>query len=68
MNKVKKLSKQPIPASTAGTVGTCPTIIRISRTPRHRKLPNISEAGLTKFILNEVRALFLEHVLPFAAT
>ena len=33
----KKMSKQPPPAPTANTVGPCPTIIQISRTPRHWK-------------------------------
>ena len=31
----KKMSKQPPPAPTESTVGPCPTIIQISRTPRH---------------------------------
>ena len=31
------MSKQPPPAPTASAVGPCPTIIQISRTPRHRK-------------------------------
>ena len=31
------MSKQPPPAPTASTVGPCPTIIQISRTPRHWK-------------------------------
>ena len=30
-----KMSKQPQPAPTASTIGPCPTIIQISRTPRH---------------------------------
>ena len=29
------MSKQPPPAPTASTVGPCPTLIQISRTPRH---------------------------------
>ena len=29
------MSKQPPPAPTASTIGPCPTIIQISRTPRH---------------------------------
>ena len=33
----EKLSKQPPPAPTASTVGPCPTIIHIRRTPRHWK-------------------------------
>ena len=33
----KKKSKQPPPAPTASTVGPCPTITLISRTPRHWK-------------------------------
>ena len=32
-----KMSKQPPPAPTASTVGPCPTISQISRTPRHWK-------------------------------
>ena len=32
----EKISKHP-PAPTASTVGSCPTIIKISRTPRHWK-------------------------------
>ena len=31
------MSKQPPPAPTARTIGPCPTIIQISRTPRHWK-------------------------------
>ena len=33
----KKMSKQAPPAPTASAVGPCPTIIQISRTPRHWK-------------------------------
>ena len=33
----RKMSKPVPPAPTAGTVGPCPTIIQISRTPRHWK-------------------------------
>ena len=29
----KKMSKQPPPAPTASTIGPCPTVIQISRTP-----------------------------------
>ena len=32
-----KMSKQPPSAPTASTIGSCPTIIQISRTPRHWK-------------------------------
>ena len=32
-----KISKQPILAPTASTVGPCPTLIQISKTPRHWK-------------------------------
>ena len=32
------MSKQPLPAPTVSTAGPCPTIIQISRTPRHWKL------------------------------
>ena len=32
------MSKQPPPAPTASTIGPCPTIIQISRTPRHWKI------------------------------
>ena len=31
------MSKQPPPATTASAVGPCPTLIQISRTPRHWK-------------------------------
>ena len=31
------MSKQPPPAPSASTIGPCPTIIQISRTPRHWK-------------------------------
>ena len=31
------MSKQPPPAPTASTVGPCPTLIQISRTPWHWK-------------------------------
>ena len=31
------MSKQPPLAPTASTIGPCPTVIQISRTPRHRK-------------------------------
>ena len=31
------MSKQPPPAPTASAVGPCPTLIQISRTPRHWK-------------------------------
>ena len=31
------MSKQPPPAPTASTIGPCPTIIQISRSPRHWK-------------------------------
>ena len=34
----KKISTQLPPAPTASTVGPCPTLIQISRTPRHWKL------------------------------
>ena len=33
-----KMSKQPPPAPTVSAVGPCPTVIQISRTPRHWKL------------------------------
>ena len=33
----RKMSKQPPPAPTASAVGPCPTVIQISRTPRHWK-------------------------------
>ena len=33
----RKMSKQPPPAPAASAVGPCPTIIQISKTPRHRK-------------------------------
>ena len=33
----QKMSKQPPPAPTASAVGPCPTLIQISRTPRHWK-------------------------------
>ena len=33
----KKMSKQPLPAPTASTVGPCPTTIQISWKPRHWK-------------------------------
>ena len=33
------MSKQPPPAHTASTMGPCPTIIQISRTPQHWKFP-----------------------------
>ena len=32
-----KISKQPPPAPTASTIGPCPTVIQVSRTPQHRK-------------------------------
>ena len=32
-----KMSKQPPPAPTASTIGQCPTLFQISRTPRHWK-------------------------------
>ena len=32
------MSKQPPPAPTASATGPCPTIIQISRTPRHWKI------------------------------
>ena len=31
------MSKQPPPAPTASTIGPCPTVIHVSRTPRHWK-------------------------------
>ena len=34
----EKMSKQPPPAPTASATGPCPTIIQISRTPRHWKI------------------------------
>ena len=33
----EKMSNQPPPAPTASATGPCPTIIQISRTPRHWK-------------------------------
>ena len=33
----RKMSKEPPPAPTAGAVSPCPTMIPISRTPRHWK-------------------------------
>ena len=33
----RKMSKQPPPAPIASAIGPCPTIIQISRTPRHWK-------------------------------
>ena len=33
----EKMSKQPPPAPIASAIGPCPTIIQISRTPRHWK-------------------------------
>ena len=33
----EKMSKQPPPAPTASVVGPCPTLIQVSRTPRHWK-------------------------------
>ena len=32
-----KMSKQPPPAPTASTIGPCPTVIQVSRTPQHWK-------------------------------
>ena len=37
MIKEDKMSKQPLPAPMASAVGTCHTIIDISRTPQHWK-------------------------------
>ena len=31
------MSKQPPPAPTASTIGPCPTVFQVSRTPRHWK-------------------------------
>ena len=52
------MSKQPPPAPTASTVGPCPTLIQISRTPRHWKFtqhhrttrppPEVKELGYQK--------------------
>ena len=52
------MSKQPPPAPTASTVGPCPTLIQISRTPRHWKFtqhhrttrppPEVKELGYPK--------------------
>ena len=33
----EKMSKQHPPAPTASTIGHCPTVIQVSRTPRHWK-------------------------------
>ena len=33
----EKMSKESPPAPTANTIGPCPTVIQISRTPRHWK-------------------------------
>ena len=33
----EKMSKQPPPTPTASTIGPCPTVIQVSRTPRHCK-------------------------------
>ena len=33
----EKMSKQPPPAPIASAVGPCPTLIQVSRTPRHWK-------------------------------
>ena len=37
----EKISKQPPPAPTASAIGPCPTIIQISRTPRHWKFTQL---------------------------
>ena len=33
----RKMSKQPPPAPTESTIGPCPTVIQVSRTPWHWK-------------------------------
>ena len=38
INERKKMSKQHPPAPTESAIGSCPTIIQISRTPQHWKL------------------------------
>ena len=44
----EEMSKQPPPAPTESAVGPCPTIIQISRTPRHQEPRQLSglSAGL----------------------
>ena len=56
------MSKQPPPAPTASAVGPCPTIIQISRTPRHWKFtrPHPEIERKRPFI---VPALFMLHRL-----
>ena len=39
------MSKHPPPAPTAGAIGPCPTIIQISRTPRHWKFTQTEVAA-----------------------
>ena len=51
----KKMSKQPPPAPTASTVGPCPTIIQISRTPRHWKFTQRLRATRPPTYLFEIK-------------
>ena len=61
------MSKQPPPAPTARAVGSCPTLIQISRTPRHWKFtqdhrttrpPLFQRKGCLYFACNDRNAFF----------
>ena len=47
MIDLRKLSKQPVPASAARAVGPCPTVIQISRTPALEVYPAPSQHPIT---------------------
>ena len=46
------MSKQPPPAPTASAEGPCPTLIQISRTPRHWKFTQHHRATLPPLRIN----------------
>ena len=69
----EKMSKQPPPKPTASTIGPCPTVIQISRTPRHWKFTQHLRATrppheLKEIVLpvpsNQIKVTFII-ILPF---
>ena len=46
----KKCPNNPLAAPTASAVGPCPTIIQISRTPRHGKIRDVVAVKLIQYL------------------
>ena len=71
------MSKQPPPAPTASTIGPCPTVFQVSKTPRHWKFTQhlrttrpppyfgiMLKAGLFTWIRLRIKRLLYQIALP----